>query len=91
MECMVIYPSIISNHQQENEVKIMDEFEKQMEKDLLFTFDRIRAYERNKAIDDFVKLAKEYDFKYGKKDITKCVIGFIEFFADKLKEENKEC
>ena len=39
----------------------------------------------NKAIDDFVKLAKEHDFKYGNKDITNCVIGFIEFFAEHLK------
>ena len=69
----------------------MEDFEKQLENDLLFSLDRIRNYERNKAIDDFVKLAKEHDFKYGKKDITKCVIGFIEFFAEKLKEENKEC
>ena len=69
----------------------MEDFEKQLENDLLFTLDRIRNYERNKAIDDFVKLAKEHDYKYGKKDITKFVIGFIEFFAEKLKEENKEC
>lgn len=40
----------------------------------------------NKAIDDFVKLAKEHEFKYGKKDISNCVIGFIEFFAEQLKE-----
>ena len=39
----------------------------------------------NKAIDDFIKLAKEHDFKYGKKDISNCVIGFIEFFAEQLK------
>ena len=55
------------------------------------SFEELVTNTRNKAIDDFVKLAKEHDFKYGKKDITKCVIGFIEFFADKLKEENKEC
>ena len=39
----------------------------------------------NNAIDDFVKMAKDHDFKYGKKDITNCVIGFIEFFAEELK------
>ena len=39
----------------------------------------------NKAIDDFVNLAKEHDFKHDKKDITNCVIGFIEFFAEQLK------
>ena len=33
----------------------MDDFEKKLEKDVLFTLDRIRAYERNKAIDDFVE------------------------------------
>lgn len=30
----------------------MDDFEIKLEKDILFTLDRIRAYERNKAIDD---------------------------------------
>ena len=30
----------------------MDDFENKLEKDVLFTLDRIRAYERNKAIDD---------------------------------------
>ena len=35
----------------------MDDFEKKLEKDVLFTFDRIRTYERNKAIDDFVRFA----------------------------------
>ena len=39
----------------------------------------------NKAIDDFVNIVKEHDFKYGKKDITNCVICFIEFFAEQLK------
>ena len=43
----------------------------------------------NKAINDFVELAKEHDFKYGKKDITNFVIGFIEFFAEQLKEDKK--
>lgn len=40
----------------------------------------------NKALDDFVKLAKEHDFKYGTKDISKSVIGIVEFFAELLKE-----
>ena len=45
----------------------------------------------NNAIDDFVNLAKEHDFKHDKKDITNCVIGFIEFFAEQLKAgENDE-
>lgn len=39
----------------------------------------------NKAIDDFVNLAKEHTFKHGKEDITICSIGFIEFFAEQLK------
>ena len=39
----------------------------------------------NRAIDDFVKIAKEHNFRYGKKDITNFVIGFIEFFAEQLK------
>ena len=37
----------------------MDDFENKLEKDILFTLDRIRAYERNKAIDDFVKFASD--------------------------------
>ena len=36
----------------------MDDFGSKLEKDVLFTLDRIRSYERNKAIDDFVKFAK---------------------------------
>lgn len=40
----------------------------------------------NKAIDDFVKLAKEHDFKYGNDDISKSVIDIVEFFAELLKE-----
>lgn len=43
------------------------------------------VYGYNKAVDDFVNLAKEHDFKHDKKDITNCVIGFIEFFAEQLK------
>ena len=35
----------------------MDDFEIKLEKDILFTLDRIRAYEHNKAIDDFVRFA----------------------------------
>ena len=44
----------------------------------------------NKAIDDFVNLAKEHDFKHDKKDITNCVIGFIEFFAEQLQAGGSE-
>ena len=40
----------------------------------------------NKAIDDFVKLAKEHDFKYENDDISKSVIDIVEFFAELLKE-----
>ena len=35
----------------------MDDFGNKLEKDVLFTLDRIRSYERNKAIDDFVRFA----------------------------------
>ena len=35
----------------------MDDFGSKLEKDILFTLDRIRSYERNKAIDDFVRFA----------------------------------
>lgn len=37
--------------------KDIDDFGSKLEKDVLFTLDRIRAYERNKAIDDFVRFA----------------------------------
>lgn len=37
---------------------MMDDFEKQMEKDLLFTFDRIRAYERNKVIVECLEILR---------------------------------
>ena len=36
----------------------MDEFGKQLETDLLFTLDRIRAYERNKAIVDCLEILR---------------------------------
>ena len=36
---------------------MMDDFGSKLEKDVLFTLDRIRSYERNKAIDDFVRFA----------------------------------
>ena len=49
MECMVIYLLIIATRQKEKG-KIMDDFGKQLETDLLFTLDRIRSYERNKTI-----------------------------------------
>ena len=38
---------------------VMDDFGSKLEKDVLFTLDRIRSYERNKAIDDFVKALQE--------------------------------
>ena len=37
----------------------MDDFGSKLKKDVLFTLDRIRSYERNKAIDDFVKALQE--------------------------------
>ena len=33
----------------------MDDFRSKLEKDVLFTLDRIRSYERNKAINDFAE------------------------------------
>ena len=36
----------------------MDDFEKQLETDLLFTLDRIRSYERNKAIVDCLEILR---------------------------------
>ena len=38
---------------------MMDDFGSKLEKDVLFTLDRIRSYERNKTIDDFVKALQE--------------------------------
>ena len=37
----------------------MDDFGSKLEKDVLFTLDRIRSYERNKTIDDFVRFASD--------------------------------
>ena len=53
-----------------------------------FTLRELKERDReayNKAIDDFVKLAKEHDFKYGNDDISKSVIDIVEFFAEQLK------
>ena len=53
-----------------------------------FTLRELKERDRevcNKVIDDFVKLAKEYDFKYGNNDISKSVIDIVEFFAEQLK------
>ena len=50
----------------------MDDFEKKLEKDVLFTFDRIRTYERNKAIDDFANTLKQ---KYS-------CLGYIDVLAE---------
>ena len=36
----------------------MDDFGSKLENDVLFTLDRIRSYERNKAIDDFAEKLK---------------------------------
>ena len=52
---------------------------------MLIPIEQALKNEYNKALDDFVNLAKEHDFKHDKKDITNCVIGFIEFFAEQLK------
>ena len=38
----------------------MDDFGSKLENDVLFTLDRIRSYERNKAIDDFTKKIIRY-------------------------------
>ena len=38
----------------------MDDFGNKLEKDVLFTLDRIRAYERNKAIEECLEIVKFY-------------------------------
>ena len=59
----------------------MDDFEIKLEKDVLFTLDRIRAYERNKAIDDFAEKLKQ--------DVMTITFGLricdIDRIAEKLK------
>ena len=40
----------------------MDDFGSKLETDVLFTLDRIRSYEWNKAIDDFVQKVKEHQY-----------------------------
>lgn len=49
--------------------------------------ERLRLIEKgyNKALNDFVNLAKEHTFQHNKEDITSCCIDFIEFFAKELK------
>ena len=59
----------------------MDDFESKLEKDVLFTLDRIRTYERNKAIDDFAEKLKQ--------DVMTITFGLricdIDRIAEKLK------
>ena len=69
----------------------MDDFGSKLEKDVLFTLDRIRSYERNKAIDDFksrleerILAGKMIDEKFAY--IDSCDIDEI---AEQLKEGGK--
>lgn len=62
----------------------MDDFENKLEKDVLFTLDRIRAYERNKAIDDFANACKGNIIckTFGLREVD------IEHIEKRLKESN---
>lgn len=54
----------------------MDDFGSKLEKDVLFTLDRIRSYERNKAVDDFVKKINErcYGFKASQGNLVRVYV-----------------
>ena len=66
----------------------MDDFGSKLEKDVLFMLDRIRSYERNKAIDDFVQKVKEHQYVLSdvinSKDYGMFTVG-IEQIAEQLK------
>ena len=67
----------------------IDDFGSKLEKDVLFTLDRIRSYERNKAIDDLVQKVKEHQYVLSdvinSKDYGMFTVG-IEQIAEELKE-----
>ena len=60
----------------------MDDFESKLEKDVLFTLDRIRAYERNKAIDDFAEKLKQ--------DVMTITFGLRICDIDRISKQLKE-
>ena len=70
----------------------MDDFGSKLENDVLFTLDRIRSYERNKAIDDFVQKVKEHQYVLSdvinSKDYGMFTVG-IEQIAEQLKAGGK--
>ena len=70
----------------------MDDFGSKLETDVLFTLDRIRSYERNKAIDDLVQKVKEHQYVLSdvinSKDYGMFTVG-IEQIAEQLKAGGK--
>ena len=60
----------------------MDYFENRLEKDVLFTLDRIRTYERNKAIDDFAEKLKQ--------DVMTITFGLRICDIDRISKQLKE-
>ena len=65
---------------------MMDDFGSKLEKDVLFTLDRIRSYERNKALDDFVKFASDMPTVETEDGTIRPM--WLEEMAERLKEQN---
>ena len=66
---------------------MMADFGSKLENDVLFTLDRIRSYERNKAIDDFVKFANTMPTVETEDGRIRPM--WLEEMAERLKEQNK--
>ena len=65
---------------------MMDDFGSKLEKDVLCTLDRIRSYERNKALDDFVKFASNMPTVEMEDGTIRPM--WLEEMAERLKEQN---
>ena len=65
----------------------MDDFGSKLEKDVLFTLDRIHSYERNKAIDDFVRFANTIPTVESEDGIIRPM--WLEELAEQLKADEK--
>ena len=68
---------------------MMDDFGSKLENDVLFTLDRIRSYERNKAIDEFVEKICEKYTEEERKGNYKKYCGEIKQNIDDIAEQLK--
>ena len=69
---------------------MMDDFGSKLEKDVLFTLDRIRSYERNKAIDDFANWLVEQGILGNRCISDGEITDYGKVYAKKYKEQLKE-